>query len=1092
MTRDHASLPPDTITLLGDAVADQDALGLEEYAREHAADLREIHASKLPIVVSVEAPWGRGETSMIEQILEASAATHGPDEHGRPRKPIVAWLNPWMYDDADQLWSSLAARFKQEMRRELGPGAFYRKRLIDTLGKAVRTIWNIVSTPVPPAQHWDLRVAILILGGLAGVYTFATRDWWLPLFDPASGGFLDIGFIVKATIGSVTLLAALTAILGLIGDVLTVSSQLDGHNSRPPRPIIDRFQEDFDVLVRRFCNEHRRTLVVIDDFDRCKPAVVAATIRALNAVLTNRDKTKDGASNGKAKSNAHTDKDEGRANRKGDDKKHGGGANLIFLIAMDRDRIASAIAHEMQDREGDTPPDAQFGHEYLDKFVQHTIQVPRAEAGQLNQFVEKLVRNKNPFHPSVSRLGAEIFGLAYRVLENNPRRIKRFVNTYAAWLRTLERLNRISRVPKPGCVTEQQLVVVTALTQRFPGLRDELTKDPENLLTNMIEGLEAASDSLSTTVTNMLYATGVYELLQFKGASPRLKNQRSDRDEQTALCHGLDVSPIFMISTVRDEAEEEAAERAQKPATLERDPAELRPAKTQSDDTVLDVAGPRKEPASEEPRAEADAPPDDQIEATEDLAKGPGGATRTEETAAQASLWRAESKLEKLEQSGKADHNDVLQARVELLSAMSNADQDRRAAELAEQVLPMLRELWQDQPLRLIPAMQQIATIFRYADRYLEAIDVFAELESIIGRSAGNRSDDMVRLLEQKGITHRLNGDYHKSLVSLRAAVTASEQSNLPAWDLQPAVLSRSVAASLRLTGAPAKALALTIGFRQFTSETLPNPERLLALADSLQSDLLADSGLINDARSLIESTIERLVTDGGEESPLFGDALYSRGHIAHLQSEIDEAKRCFGMSLKLSTAALGADAPDALLSRHQLAVVDRTEGRLTESLDELLRIRDLEQRAGVSDRPFSAVTLLEVERTKVLIDPEHDAKPVLSAMLPGLITRTSPTASVPVRIARTLGRLGGDPVGICREHFGEANAELFAQTLESRWYPDRFEIEHGGYNPKGPEGPEWPEGFEESWFDPAKDDTKWAPDDDGSAEAEPAETDPA
>ena len=58
-------------------------------------------------------------------------------------------------------------------------------------------------------------------------------------------------------------------------------------------------------------------------------------------------------------------------------------------------------------------------------------------------------------------------------------------------------------------------------------------------------------------------ATGVYELLQFKGASPRLKNQRSDRDEQTALCHGLDVSPIFMISTVRDEAEEEAAERAQ-------------------------------------------------------------------------------------------------------------------------------------------------------------------------------------------------------------------------------------------------------------------------------------------------------------------------------------------------------------------------------------------------------------------------------------------------------------------------------------------------------------------------------------------------
>jgi predicted KAP-like P-loop ATPase len=200
---------------------------------------------------------------------------------------------------------------------------------------------------------------------------------------------------------------------------------------------VNRFEATFDALVAEYVGEQAYLTVFIDDLDRCLPENAIEVMEALKLYLDQ--------------------------------------AQCVFVVGVEPGVIEEAIRR----RYGDNP--TLSATQYLEKIIQIPFVLPRIRADMVlaltGLFADQVVPGVDD--QAVRR---EMVALVRHGMSRNPRRVKRFANSFMIASRIAE-----------GVSSESQLVLakVLVLQMSFPLFYRELVRDP-----GLIEKVSTADKSV--------------------------------------------------------------------------------------------------------------------------------------------------------------------------------------------------------------------------------------------------------------------------------------------------------------------------------------------------------------------------------------------------------------------------------------------------------------------------------------------------------------------------------------------------------------------------------------------------------------------
>ncbi|MGV9802014.1 KAP family P-loop NTPase fold protein [Mycobacterium sp. NPDC003449] len=358
-SENEASAPNTSYPLWSDEPTARDLLSFDAVA---ATVVDAVLDDKLdPIALGLSGSWGSGKTSVLELVNAQLEARNANAEDGHI---LVISTQPWRYDPAVGPKESLIAEVLDALGGEIKPGTGEKAK--DILGKLVGRV------------NWSKAFKIAAKAGVA---------LQLPSIDD---------------------------LLGLIKE--------DPGNVESPDRGLAGFREDFASLLASDELKHiSRTVVLVDDLDRCLPETVVETLEAIRLFLSTE--------------------------------------GMSFVIAADEDRVADAI----QQRLG-TSGEGANGVEsparlYLHKIVQTTVPLPALSQFDTNAYLFLLLAERD-IQPDVfdklvdssaslrlqsgsldeleipsevdvtSQLAtaSRLTPMLYEKFRGNPRRIKRFLN----------------------------------------------------------------------------------------------------------------------------------------------------------------------------------------------------------------------------------------------------------------------------------------------------------------------------------------------------------------------------------------------------------------------------------------------------------------------------------------------------------------------------------------------------------------------------------------------------------------------------------------------------------------------------------------
>lgn len=235
---------------------------------------------------------------------------------------------------------------------------------------------------------------------------------------------------------------------------LDASKLLDSIDTSALMPLDDAFARPFDEL-RSVPNylAGKRIVVLIDDLDRCSPDKVVAVLELVNIIMDV--------------------------------------PGFIFVLALDYDVLVDAVQHRY--------PHVS-GHDFIEKMVQVPFRVPRLDL-QRETFLADLVPDWDLRSVDVPQgFGDYAVDVAELGLEANPRRIKRFVNSFLVLRRIVDRRN-IS-------VSSELLAAFIGLQLRWPDQYHDFAvavlsgdEKPASILRSGVEdtGLQAYAERFFST-----------------------------------------------------------------------------------------------------------------------------------------------------------------------------------------------------------------------------------------------------------------------------------------------------------------------------------------------------------------------------------------------------------------------------------------------------------------------------------------------------------------------------------------------------------------------------------------------------------------
>jgi hypothetical protein len=331
-----------------------------------------------PLTVAMEAPWGGGKSSLMRHLQGALANEVDAKTKERRFKNVepipTVWFNPWKHEAGKTLWAAFAVAFERQMAERCG---FWERTW-----KRVSLSWERLE-PMEKIQL-VLRFAFWIgafvaLCYAAGVKAGAVTDWRDQLLQHAPW----LGMIV-------TVWAFLRDVVKQLGSPLKLDvSRLLTHNDHMDKvDDLHRFHEDFRRLMRAYIPKRQngvpgKAVVFIDDLDRCEAPKAAELLQSLHQML-----------NVQERSRADADQEApGVICVLGMDRE-----KVAAAVAAKHEKLLPLLI----DTEGPTGKvsraDAmKFGHEFLEKFIQLTLHLPAMQGRDLDEYLASIT----VVHPAV-------------------------------------------------------------------------------------------------------------------------------------------------------------------------------------------------------------------------------------------------------------------------------------------------------------------------------------------------------------------------------------------------------------------------------------------------------------------------------------------------------------------------------------------------------------------------------------------------------------------------------------------------------------------------------------------------------------------
>jgi len=302
---------------------------------------------------------------MIQRKLEGKAdkekqespTTKVERKQKEPNVPIkspfpIVWFNAWQYDQEDSLWAALALEILEQVGKQstlIKKAGFRWKLTQKRLGKR-NLIFKVAFRLLP--FFIGLIVLIAILFSVAWLWQGNTFIVTLKsIFIPIAG-----------TLGGVTLIYA------SVKDVYTrfikpldqrIAQYIRDPNYKDRIGFLAQFKEDFSSIVEAATSEGKWPLIIfIDDLDRCAPPKPVEIIEAINLLL---------------------------------DAQY-----CVFVMGMDMRTVAGSIEAKYKDLltylgATDPPGKLTLGQRFLEKIIQITFHLPRADTMVVQSFIDTIL-----------------------------------------------------------------------------------------------------------------------------------------------------------------------------------------------------------------------------------------------------------------------------------------------------------------------------------------------------------------------------------------------------------------------------------------------------------------------------------------------------------------------------------------------------------------------------------------------------------------------------------------------------------------------------------------------------------------------------
>lgn len=438
-----------TLAGLGDQATDEDRLGFAPYVDAVAAFVSS-DSTQPPLTLSVEGPWGSGKSSFLQQVRKVLQGQSCP----------TVWFSPWRHEKSENLWASFALTVLDQLRDQQ-PWIRRQIAAIRLFGFRYRT------TPAGGLALVQRIAGVFAVASLVVLLALpATRATILEYLPGLSKGTAGESLVRDITSGFGAFGAAIWALvfgvrrwLEIAGNPLAANlrAYLRTPDYEGKTTFLEEFHHDFRRVLSAFVGPGR-LYVFIDDLDRCHPATAVELMKALSLLLP-----EDG--------------------------------NLVFLIAIDRDRVAAGLAN-MADKLA--PPvgadPSRFGHEFLEKFIQVPFRLPSPRESSLEGLFgvppdsdgrelttgtpePERVKRRRDLEIAVGRDSPALVELTRTLapsLDNNPRRLKQFFNLLRLHAYLGHQSGLFDTVGGRRGVHLEQLAKILVLYLRWPRALTEL------------------------------------------------------------------------------------------------------------------------------------------------------------------------------------------------------------------------------------------------------------------------------------------------------------------------------------------------------------------------------------------------------------------------------------------------------------------------------------------------------------------------------------------------------------------------------------------------------------------------------------------
>jgi len=409
--------------------------------------------TEAPFTLAIEGDWGVGKSSFMLQLQELLN-----DNGYRTIK-----FNAWRHDKVEGMWAAFAIHFIDELLQ----GMNWFKRLVVNLKLRLKRFdWTRGFLP--------LLNAILVLV----LYFYIT---FIILFkigirtDFIKDNKANLGSIISL-LGQGGLIIAIPLILKQIGGILgnpfkaDLRKLLNTPNYDQNVVFIEEFHKDFKRIIDTLVNKDEKIFVFIDDLDRAEIPKATELMQGLNMMMTESPQ-------------------------------------IIFIIGMDREKVAAGVAAKYKDLipylyhqptsgvNGNFEQAYNFGHSFMEKFVQLSFRVPRPSIKYTRNFIDSLSgiehvqsRVEPVVFTDILQVGqgkdAAIFReVTYEIacfFDYNPRRIKQFVNAFRLKAHIAHKTGLFASNFGLGkkALTIPQLGKFIALIMLWPDLIAAMAEDP--------------------------------------------------------------------------------------------------------------------------------------------------------------------------------------------------------------------------------------------------------------------------------------------------------------------------------------------------------------------------------------------------------------------------------------------------------------------------------------------------------------------------------------------------------------------------------------------------------------------------------------